>query len=210
MKSFPSSSAGCSVGIASTVLSRGLVLARVPVVGLSLASGSPRGGGMDSFSSASSRASIFVKTVAMRAALASGCSGVFLGTSGSAVCVGLPPSGLVLIQVGVGRAFLCVRGVREGSAWAVAGWEGGVGSGVHEAGEAEVFLFAAHGGLTHVGFGVGGTVETGFGVGGAVIVGFGMDPEAVRFLPIDVEGVGATPVPSHMNWSPSCLAISRK
>ena len=106
--------------------------------------------------------------------------------------MGLPPSGLVLIQVGGGRAFFCERGVGEGASQSKVGWGEGVGLRTRATGKAEVFLFVAHGGLTRVGFGVGGVVEAGFGVSSVVIVGFGMNPEAVHFLPTDVKGVGGT------------------
>jgi hypothetical protein len=99
------------------------------------------------------------------------------------------------------------RGVGEGSTRA--GGRGfGVGSRPRGAGEAEVFFFAARGGLTHVALGVicVGVDSSGIsaGVGVDCGAGLGLEPEAVRFRPAG--GVGVSSGPFLTTCSPSLSA----
>jgi hypothetical protein len=159
------------------------------------------GGGIERFSSASRRASIFDSTLAVRSAVF-GCSGVIMGGPGGGAWTGLTSSGSGLGQIGRGGAFFLGRGVGEGSTRDVI-WEVGVVSRPRGAGEVEVFRFAARGGLILVATGV-------VGVAGVVL---GLEPEAVRFLPVVGEeggGVGSVGAFACMTCRPSLSAVSMK
>jgi hypothetical protein len=161
-------------------------------------------GGIEKFSSASSRASIFVSTIAVRV-VASSCTGVIDGGPGGGICVDLPLSGHDLKVVGGAEAFFLRWGVGEGSTRAVV-WEAGVGSRPCGAGEVKGVCFTAREGLTLVALGV----EEVEGVDGTIGTGFGIEPEAEHFLLAVESGIGLIGIPPCMTCRPSLSAVSMK
>ena len=195
------------------------------------------GGGIEAFSRASSHASIFVSTVAMRATV-SGCPGV----SGGMATHFFPSRGVRGVSKWavscVASVACCPLGVDKVDVSFLAGVPGCAGMGlslsVIEFGTAKVFSFGCGvgGGSAHnscrvgvncrpFGAGTAGDAElvlfathgrltlVGMGVSGVSWGMFGIEPEAVRLHPAVCGGVGEE-VSSLDSWRPSFSAVSMK